>query len=121
MTDYPEFDGIEEMSVDDRVVYLLQLRQRYNEVIAQATELLKADTESVERNGCSDPRVKLKSRNTTTVDNNMLRVAYPDLYEKLYIDGKLTAKAQDIKGEDNEAYDNVVTVKKSTWLEYKED
>ena len=51
MTDYPEFDGIEEMSVDDRVVYLLQLRQRYNDVIAQATELLKADNEYVERNG----------------------------------------------------------------------
>ena len=121
MTDYPEFDGIEGMSVDERVVYLLQLKQRYNEVIAQATELLKQDIDTIEKKGCADTRVKLKSRNTTTVDNNMLRVAYPDLYEKLYIDGKLTAKAQDIKVEDSDAYDNVVSVKKSTWLEYSED
>ena len=35
--------------------------------------------------------------------------------------GLLTAKAQDIKVEDSDAYDNVVSVKKSTWLEYSED
>ena len=61
MTDYPEFDGIEGMSVDERVVYLLQLKQRYNEVIAQATELLKQDIDTIEKKGCSDARVKLKS------------------------------------------------------------
>ena len=47
MTDYPEFDGIEGMSVDERVVYLLQLKQRYNEVIAQAAELLKQDIDTI--------------------------------------------------------------------------
>lgn len=111
------------MSENEKTVYLLRLVNRYTAVAEIAKKMLIAITPDV----ASDPdrfdsAIRVKSRTTSTVDNNMLAVAYPDAYKRLFDEGKLLAKAVDIKNlGDAEVYENVVSTKKSTWLEYKDE
>lgn len=120
MTEYPEFDGIDEMGERDKAVYLLSLIRRYNDVVKEAKALLEPMVDEVENDPVGFSGITVKSRKTTTVDNTMLSVAYPDIYEGLFNEGKLSAKIGDLKGIDPEAYDNIVSTKVSKWLEFEE-
>jgi hypothetical protein len=118
---YPEFEGIESMSTEDKAIYLLKLINRYNDVIAQAKTILDEECiRELSTNQIINPNLRIKTRTTSTVDNNMLKTAYPDVYEKLYIEGKLVAKAQDLKDCDDDLLENVISKSVSSWLEYKE-
>lgn len=122
MSNYPEFERIETMEVEDRAIYLLKLIERYNNVIEQAKTILKEEClPFIEEHNAVDPKLRIKSRTTTTVDNKMLATAYPDAYEKLFVEGKLVAKAQDLKElEDDDLLENVLTTSTTKWLEYKD-
>lgn len=118
---YPEFEGIETMYPEEKSIYLLKLVSRYSEVIKEAKIILEEEClPFVESNGSQDSKLRIKSRTTSTVDNNMLFTAYPEIYEALYNSGKLVAKAQDIRDLDEDIANNVISIKKSTWLEYDE-
>lgn len=119
--DFPEFQGLSNMTPNDKVVYLLKLVSRYSAVVDSAKKILGESTDYVSSHPYEfEPEVHVKSRTTSTVDSNMLAVAYPDAYKKLFDENKLLAKAIDIKNlGDKDVYDNVVSLKKSTWLEYK--
>lgn len=117
----PEFEGIETMSEEDRAIYLLKLINRYTDVIEEAKIILKEDLlPYVESHNVMDANLRVKSRTTTTVDNKMLATAFPEVYEQLFREGKLVAKAQDLKDFDEEVKGNVLSSSTSTWLEYKE-
>lgn len=121
MSNYPEFEGIDKMGVEEKAIYLLKLISRYNDVIKDAKIILDEEClKQISGSQCTDPNLRVKSRTTTTVDNNMLRTAYPDAYEKLYYEGKLVAKAQDLKDFDEDLKENVISYSTSSWLEYKE-
>ena len=119
-TDYPEFEGISEMGEREKAIYLLSLIRRYNDVVKEAKVLLEPIVEEVENDPMGFSGIEVKSRRTTTVDNTMLSVAYPEIYEELYKEGKLSAKIGDWKGIDSEAYNNIVSTKVSKWLEFEE-
>lgn len=121
MNQYPEFEGIETMTVEDRAIYLLKLVNRYTDVVESAKQILKDEClEYIEKNNAVDPYLHVKSRTTTTVDNQMLSTAFPEVYERLYKEGKLVAKAQDLKDEDDDVKSNVLSTSTSKWLEYKD-
>ncbi len=121
MNQYPEFEGIETMTVEDRAIYLLKLINRYTDVVDSAKQILKDEClEYIEKNNAVDPYLHVKSRTTTTVDNQMLSTAFPEVYERLYREGKLVAKAQDLKDEDDDVKSNVLSTSTSKWLEYKD-
>lgn len=121
MTQYPEFEGIETMDGEERAIYLLKLINRYSEVIEEAKTILKEEClPYIEEHNSVDPHLRVKSRTTTTVDNKMLFTAYPDVYEKLYLEGRLVARAQDLKDFDDDVVENVLSTTTSKWLEYKD-
>jgi len=109
------------MNYEEKSIYLLKLVNRYNDVIKQAKMILDEECLPAFKNSSSwDSNLRIKTRTTTTVDNKMLATAYPEIYERLYAEGKLVAKAQDLKDEDEEFKSNVLTTTTSTWLEYKD-
>jgi len=117
---YSEFEGIEEMETGEKAKYLLGIVNRYTEVIRVAKEML--DTEclpEIESSLESHPGFNVRTRTTSSFDNDMLMVAYSDVYEDLYEKGKLVAKASDLKEYGEEVVANLITTKKSKWLEYK--
>ena len=109
------------MGAEERAIYLLKLINRYTEVLEEAKTILREEClPLIEENNAIDPNLRIKTRTTTTVDNKMLATAYPDAYEKLYIEGKLVAKAQDLKDFDEDLKENVLSYSTSKWLEYKD-
>ena len=109
------------MSTEEKSIYLLKLVNRYMNVVKEAKIILEEEClPEIMKCGAIDPRLHVKSRTSSTIDNNMLATAYPDEYEQLFKSGKLVAKAQDLKDFDKDLIDNVVTYKKSHWLEYDE-
>lgn len=118
MSEFVEFDGIEEMSRDDRIVYLLNLAERYNAVVKEAKALLEQEEDYVKSGECSVSNVGMRTRTTRSVDNAMLSVAYTDIYEQLFKEGKLYAKEADLKDLDPEIYNNIVSEKTSEWIAF---
>lgn len=117
---YSEFEGIDSMEVGEKTRYLLGIVNRYNDVIKIAKEILdKECMPDVEENPFNFPGINIRSRTTSTLDNVMLPIAYSDIYEDLYNKGKLIAKVADIKEYGDDAVENLITTRKSTWLEYK--
>lgn len=119
MTDYAEFEGLDEMEEREKAIYLLKLIRRYSDVIKEAKNILEPMVKDVQSKPYDFAGIEVKSRTSTTVDNTMLSVAYPDIYKGLFTEGKLVAKIGDLKDIDPEAYDNIVSSKTSTWLELK--
>lgn len=113
--EYPEFENLDQMNEGEQIVYLGNMINRYSDVVAIAKEKMK-DLMPYATSVQTD-EFYIKHRTVSNVDNNMLFTSYPDVYEKLYLQGKLVAKASDLK--DTEAYENVVTVKDSAWIEVK--
>ena len=117
---YPEFEGIDSMSIEEKSIYLLKLVSRYSDVIKEAKIILDEEClPNIEEVGSNDTRLRVKSRTISTVDNNMLITAYPEVYQTLFENGKLFAKAQDLKDFDDDVKENVISTKKSSWLEYE--
>lgn len=121
MSKFAEFEGIETMDEEERAIYLLKLINRYNNVIEDAKIILKEEClPFIESHNAIDPNLRIKTRQNSIVDNKMLATAYPDAYEKLYMEGKLVAKAQDLKEFDDDLKENVISTSVIKWLEYKE-
>ena len=121
MSEYPEFEGIDTMSEEEKAIYLLKIINRYTSVIDEAKTILKEEClPYVEQHNVVDTNLRVKSRTSSVVDNKMLATAFPEVYEQLYIEGKLVAKAQDLKDFSDDVKDNVITISTSKWLEYKE-
>lgn len=118
---YPEFEGIENMNEEECAEYLLNIVNRYMNVIKEAKIILEERCMPyIESNGTVNGNVRIKSRVVTNIDNNMLCTAFPEIYDELYRNGKLVAKAQDLNDYREELMDTVITTKKSSWLELKE-
>ena len=109
------------MNTEEKSIYLLKLVNRYMNVVKEAKLILEEEClPDIMKNGAIDPNLRVKSRTTTCIDNNMLSVSFPEVYQELYRTGKLVAKAQDLKDFDRDVTDSVVSSKKSYWLEYNE-
>lgn len=113
--EYPEFENLDEMSESEKIIYLGNIINRYQNVVGIAKQMMQdlipyATTTSTDE-------YCVKHRASSTVDNNMLFTSYPEVYEQLYLQGKLVAKASDLK--DTEAYDTVVSTKDTAWIEVK--
>lgn len=119
MSEYAEFEGLDGMDEREKVIYLLNVINRCNNVVKEAKSILEPMIKDVQTKPYKYSGIEVKSRTSNTIDNTMLSVAYPDIYENLYSEGKLVAKIGDLKDIDPEAYDNIVTTKTSTWLELK--
>ena len=48
MTDYAEFEGLDEMEEREKAIYLLNLIRRYNDVIKEAKNLLEPMVKDVQ-------------------------------------------------------------------------
>lgn len=109
------------MCTEEKAIYLLKLVNRYMSVVKEAKLILEEEClPEIMKTGAIDSKLRVKSRTSTTVDNNILATAYPDDYAKLYHECKLVAKAQDLKDCSQELKDNVLNTNKSYWLEYNE-
>ena len=109
------------MHVEEKAIYLLKLVNRYMDVVKEAKIILEEEClPEISKNGAIDSNLRIKSRTVSTIDNNMLATAYPEEYEQLYKSGKLVAKIQDLKDFSSDLLENVVTTKKSSWLEYND-
>lgn len=121
MSEYPEFEGIDAMNEEDKAIYLLKIVNRYTAVIDEAKNILKEEClPYIEQHNVADSNLRVKSRTSSIVDNKMLATAFPEVYEQLYIEGKLVAKAQDLKDFSDDVKENVISISTSKWLEYKE-
>lgn len=114
-SDYSEFENLDEMDQSEQIIYLGNIINRYSEVIAIAKQKMQDLIPYATTTSTNEYTVK--HRASLSVDNNMLFTSYPEVYESLYLQGKLVAKASDLK--DTEAYDNVVTAKDTAWIEVK--
>lgn len=109
------------MPVEERTIYLLKLVNRYMDVIKEAKLILGEEClDYFDKNAPMDSNLRVKSRVVSNVDNTMLATAYPEVYEELFRQGKLVAKAQDLADFDDDVRANVISQRKTSWLEYNE-
>lgn len=114
-SEYSEFENLDAMDKSEQIEYLGNIVNRYSDVIAIAKQ--KMQNLIPYATAVSSDTYCVKHRASVSVNNDMLFTSFPDVYEQLYLQGKLVAKASDLK--DTEAYDTVVSSKDTAWIEVK--
>lgn len=116
--DVGEFlEQIKDYPVDEQVAEILIAKSNLTAVVSALDDELKEKLPIIENMTDVNPVIDIKTRTSHTVDNLMLKVSFPEIYDKMAQAGVLKASMTDLrKYAPDDVVRTVTTDKTSKWL-----